>query len=52
MAWAGVLGNFTPEQTEGRTRTGVKRVIAKVRRALGMQRGQLAGRYVPHWYYV
>ena len=26
-------------------------VIASIRRVFGMQRGQLAGRYVPHMYY-
>lgn len=30
---------------------GCKDVIAAIKRALGMQRGQLAGRYVPHLYY-
>jgi hypothetical protein len=33
------------------TGEGVKTVIAAVRRVLGMQRGQLPGRYVPHLYY-
>ena len=31
---------------------GVMTVIAAIRRVLGMQRGQLPGRYTPHLYYM